>query len=532
MVLRSVALLALVACGSTSSAGPDARPPDAAAPDGPAVPIQTGTLITLADGKLRGAVDGGSRKFLGIPFAQPPVGDLRWRPPAAPTPWSDERDATQFGNRCPQPAGLLGALSVTEDCLYLNVWVPEPAPTRPAPVMLWLHGGGNTAGSASDPVPLNLGGAFYDGRALAETYGVVVVTTNYRLGPLGFYVDPDVGAAGNQGLLDQRAAMQWVQANIGAFGGDPANVLLFGQSAGSWDVCLHVAAPGSAGLFAHALSESGGCTTRQQTKAEAAASTAAFRTALGCTGADAAACLRAKAVADLLVAAPLDAGVPRWSFAAVVDGDVIPDQPRALYDAGKVAKVPYLLGSNADEGTLPGLVGPPVGNEQALRDQLAARYGAANVDAILALYPVTSFKSANAALQRIVGDANFVCATHDTARRAAAAGLTVRMYNFAFPLPVPLLMSLGATHGAEIAFVFDSVEGDAQATLGATLRGYWTRFAATGDPNGGDALVWPAFDGAHDVRLSFDADVTVVTDYRADDCTLWRTIYDASFQPG
>jgi para-nitrobenzyl esterase len=509
----------------------------------PGVAIQTGTLITLGDGQLQGEVVGNSRRFLGIPFARPPVGDLRWKAPAPNDPWTGVRDATQFGDRCAQLGSILNKASDAEDCLYLNVWVPDPAPTKPLPVMLWLHGGGNTTGSASDGVPLGLGPLFFDGRALAERYGVVVVTTNYRLGPLGFYYDPDVGAPGNQGLLDQRAAMRWVQSNIGVLGGDASRVTIFGQSAGSWDVCMHVAAPGSAGLFQRALSESGGCTAHIPTKADAAAATAAFRAALGCTAADGGVCMRSKSVAALLAPAPIDGGPdatlpggdfyqggrPRWWFGAIVDGDVLPDQPRALFDAGHVAKVPFLLGSNADEGTLFHLGATPVANEDELRAALARGFGAAAVDAIVRLYPVASFASADAALQRITGDSRFVCVTHDSARRAAAAGLTVRMYNFNFPLPIALLRSLGATHGAEIAYVFDSVDDDTQATLGEGIRGYWTRFAATGDPNGGGAPAWPTFDASHDVRMNLDATIAPVTDFRSDLCTFWRTFYDAGF---
>jgi para-nitrobenzyl esterase len=519
-----VALLGLAACSSSATSSPDARLPDAGQPDAAPVAIQSGTLITVHEGQLRGEVVGGSRRFLGIPYAKPPVGELRWKRPVSPEAWTGERDATHFGGRCPQPSSLLAAASDTEDCLYLNVWVPEPAPARPLPVMFWIHGGGNTTGSSSDPVPLGLGPLFFDGRALAEKYGVVVVTTNYRLGPLGLYADADAGAPGNQGLLDQRAALTWVQGNIGGFGGDPGNVTIFGQSAGSWDVCFHVASPGSAGLFARALSESGGCTTRQPSKDEAVAAAASFRGALGCAGGDGGSCMRGKTVAELLKA--FDASPLVGVF---VDGDVVPDQPRALYDAGRIAKVPYLLGSNADEGTLPGLVAKPVADENALKAQLVARFGASNADQILTLYPVASFDSANAALQRIQGDLAFVCVTHDTARRAAAAGLTVRMYDFAFPLPIPAFAFLGATHGAEIAFVFDSVDHPAQATVGESLRGYFTRYAATGDPNGAGALAWPAFSAAHDVRMSFDAELAVATDYRADACAFWRTLYDAEF---
>jgi para-nitrobenzyl esterase len=247
-------------------------------------------------------------------------------------------------------------------------------------------------------------------------------------------------------------------------------------------------------------------------------------------------------------------GAPAWVFNAVVDGDVLPDQPRALYDSGRIAKVPYILGSNSDEGTLFHFGSTPVDDEAGMRAALGRVWPASTVDQILALYPVASFASANAALERVTGDAVIVCPTRDAARRAAsrvghtmnavivcptrdaarraaAAGAPVRMYNFAFPLPIKSLTFLGATHGAEIAFVFDSVNDPSQATVGAAVRGYWTRFAATGDPNGDGALAWPAFSASSDTRLNFDTQPTVVSDFRKDVCDFWATLYDAEFTP-
>jgi para-nitrobenzyl esterase len=414
--------------------------------------------------------------------------------------------------------------------------------------MLWFHGGGNTSGAASDDVPLGVGGLFYDGKTLAERFGVVVVTSNYRVGPLGFFYHPALAAegspAGNQGLLDQRLAMEWVRDHIGAFGGDPDNVTIFGESAGSFDVCFHIASPGSAGLFQRAISESGGCTSRVPAKSEAAIGAAAFAAAMGCDGAaDVPACLRGKAVTDLLVAAPIDGGpasalpggdfyqggTPRWTMGPIVDGVVLPDQPRTLFDQGHVSKVPYILGSNTDEGTLFHVGATPVADEAAYRAALGRRFDPALVDDIVGLYPVAAFASANDALIRVTGDAGLVCPTHDSARRAAAAGMTVRMYAFDVPIPIPGLEFLGASHGAEIPFVFDSVAGDVQATVGELMRGAWTRFAATGDPNGGGSPVWPTFSAASDRRLELAPTPQVVEDYRADECAFWRTVYDQQF---
>src|SRR5262245_20092542 len=232
--------------------------------------IQKGTLLHLANGDVQGAVDGKTRKFLGIPYAAPPVGPLRWRPPGPVTPWQTTLQATAFAGSCAQLASIQGPASENEDCLYLNVWTPDPAPSKPLPVMVWFHGGGNQQGAAGDPIPFpGVTGHFYDAHVLAQERDVVVVTINYRLNVFGFFAHAALASedsaypyAGNQGLLDQRFALEWVHDNIAAFGGNPKKVTIFGESAGSQDTCLQVASPGTKKLFHRAISESGGCTTR------------------------------------------------------------------------------------------------------------------------------------------------------------------------------------------------------------------------------------------------------------------------------
>ena len=532
------------ACGDDSNdTGPDAgTEADAGGPDAG----QSSTLVTIADGQLEGSIDGQSRRFLGIPFAKPPVGELRWKAPVPNDPWSDVRPATEFGARCAQSQSIQGPASDNEDCLYLNVWTPASPPEEPLPVMVWFHGGGNENGATSDQAPLGVGGLFYDGRPLAE-HGVVVVTASYRLGPFGFFHHPQLAQegspSGNQGLLDQRRALEWVQENIGAFGGDSTKVTIFGESAGSIDVCLHVAADDPA-LFQRAISESGGCTTRMPTTIDVEDGVSAFVLAMDCQGAaDALACLRAKPVADLLTAPPIDGGpmevlpggpayqggAPRWSFGPVVDGTIVPDQPRTLFDQHMAADVSYILGSNTDEGTLFHIGATPVADENEYLAALGRRFGETLAAGIATVYPVEEFKTPDDALQRVTGDTGLVCGTHDTARRAAAAGLDVWMYNFALPIPIPALASLGATHGAEIAFVFGSVDGPEQATVGEPIRGYWTRLAATGDPNGDGAVPWPAFSATADARMNFNTVLTVVEDFRATQCEFWRGVYDQAF---
>ncbi len=507
--------------------------------------IQKGTLIHLADGDVQGTVNEQTRQFLGIPFAAPPVGTLRWRPPTPPAPWQDVLQANAFAGACAQLASIQGPASENEDCLYLNVWTPDPAPRKPLPVMVWFHGGGNQQGSAGDPVPFpGVPGHFYDAHVLAEERGVVVVTINYRLNVFGFFAHAALAGedsghpyAGNQGLLDQHAALVWVRANIAGFGGNPKRVTIFGESAGSQDTCLQVASPSSKKLFHRAISESGGCTTRHPTAAEGAATAATFATSAGCGAAsDPLTCLRAQPASALLAilrqSGTPGAIVPSFDFGPVIDGGFLPDQPRTLFDGGRYAKVPYILGSNTDEGTLFLLGTPPVTTDAAYLAALQARYGT-RADDVAAVYPASSFASPQDALARAFGDQILVCTTYDTARRAAAGGAHVYLYNFAREIPIAILqqLGLGAFHGSEIVYVFGSITPPTpeDGTLGQTIRGYWTRFARSGNPNGKGAVRWPRFKDKTDRRLDLDVEPSVLTAFRRHECEFWWSVYDAQF---
>lgn len=526
--------------------------------DGGAGSIQSGTEITISDGTLVGEVDGRTRRFLGIPFAAPPTDDRRWLPPQMTEPWDIPLDATEFSSACPQLGSTTSPeSSEDEDCLYLNVWTPDPAPTEPLPVMIWFHGGSNITGSTGDVIPfVQPPTLFYNGRGLVEEANVVVVTANYRLGVMGFFAHEAVSAespdsvSGNQGLLDQRMAMQWVRDNIAPFGGDAGNVTIFGESAGAFDVCFHIGSPGSRGLFHKAIGQSGGCTTALRIRTNAETEANVFAEAMGCGDAtDVAACLRAIPVANLLMEAPVDGaqdglpggglyagGTPRWRFAPIVDGVVLPDQPRQLFDNGDLAQVPYILGTNTDEGTLFHVLQQPVANEQEYLAALERGFGEMLAAQIAAEYPPGAFDSAQDALERVTGDGSLVCTTRDTAKRASAAGLEVFMYNFDRPIPISALESLNlrATHGAEIAYVFGSVGpelvGEDDLTLSATMRRYWGRFASNGDPNGGDDPAWPIFTSNGDVRLNFSVPITTVEDFRSDLCAFWESVYDQQFE--
>lgn len=334
--------------------------PDAVDDSGPDGDVQEDPArVTTASGDLQGAVVGATRVFLGVPYAAPPVGELRWRAPQPHAPWAEPRDATARGPSCPQPDFMNGVVAGDEDCLTLNLWAPVGAAR--APVMLWLHGGGYFVNSGGDPG--------YDGQRLSEATGSIVVTINYRLGALGFLAhaaladeDPAHLTAGNYGHEDQRAALEWVRDNIAAFGGDPANVTLFGQSAGATSTCLHMLSPRSSDLFQRAIIQSGDCGAFP--KPELEDQSAQVASALGCdVEADVLACLRAKP-ADEIVWTTID-----WGLGPVVDGWNIVVDPRAALAEGAIAsEVPVIMGTTRDEAGFDFGMGflPPVPDEESL----------------------------------------------------------------------------------------------------------------------------------------------------------------------
>jgi len=499
-----------------------------------ATPSDDGLRVKIESGEIEGQranTDTNVRAFLGIPYAKPPVGELRWAPPQKPESWTAPRSTKEYGARCAQLEStvLQNAASDTEDCLYLNVWAPAAAPKQKLPVMVWIHGGGNVNGSASEPVPYLLTGHFYSGEHLAAR-DVVVVSLNYRLGVLGFLSHPQLsgegGHSGNQGLLDQQLALAWVKQNIAQFGGDPSNVTIFGESAGSLDVCLHVASPKSRGLFQRAISQSGGCTTLQTTSAVAQQRSAELAQKLGCNGDDSLACVRGKSTSELLAAAT---GI---SFGPIVDGAFLPEQARALFDKGDIAKVPYILGSNTDEGTLFTQQLSNVTTDEAYRAAITQRVGAQATEAVLQRYPVSNFKDEpkpyQAALARVFGDQSLVCSTYDAALRAAKAGAPTWLYNFDIPSNVG---NLGATHGAELVYVFGTSPNltEEQQRASDGIQGYWTNLAKKGDPNGQGLAEWPKFSAENDVRINLALEFKQVEKFRSSECELWRSLYDANY---
>lgn len=465
---------------------------------------QSDPIVTVTGGQIRGAALAGGAVFKGIPFAAPPTGERRWREPMPVQSWSGIRDATKFGAICPQqPSPIVGEAIKTagEDCLFLNVWTAQwPAAGAARPVMVWIPGGGNFAGAASQAV--------YDGEALARR-GVVVVTLNYRLGAFGFFSHPALTresprrASGNQGILDQIAALRWVQENIARFGGDPKNVTIFGESAGSLDVSVLLTSPLSKGLFHRAIAESGPVVLVGEpstlVEAEKRGQAAASRwKILADASLDT---LRAVSTADILAAEAnlFGDGIANAfpNLGITVDGYVFPRKPAHIFATGAQYRVPMLLGNNGRE-QVPGSV-----LAKDLPQAIADAYGPLAPRAVK-LYVGAPDPVYGTPAEQWGTDTSFRCATVAQAMWHAAAGNPTFHYEFTH---VPLeRAALGATHASELSHVFGTYQQgvigvgpiaratDADARLSDVMQRYWTNFAKTGDPNGPGVPNWPKFD--------------------------------------
>lgn len=523
---RWLCLALMAACSSKSNQSPDmAGPaPDMATSDPLSIPTDKGIV--------HGMQTGTTRAFLGIPYAAPPTGSLRWKPPQPADAWSSPRDATRLGPHCPQldffNTGYDAASS--EDCLTLNVWTPADT-TAPHAVMVWIHGGGFVLGGSDFST--------YDGTNLSAAGNVVVVSLNYRLGPLGFLAhsaltaeDPAHPGSGSWGMEDQRAALKWVQNNIAAFGGNPLNVTLFGESAGGISTCLHSLSTPTAGLFHRALIESGPCGLPLPTQAQAETQGTQLATALGCTSGDVLACMRGKSAQQVTTALPLKAGFflgPGASWGPVVDNVNWTQQPLAAIQTGQLAKVPALLGANKDEGTLfVQLAQLNLMTDTDYQNAITATFGAKNSAAIVAEYPAASYSSRNAAYADVLGDGLFVCPTKGVAAYFAAGGMPTFLYSFQHTF-VSAFGNIGAFHSAEIPFVFGNAEygtslsADEQL-LSQAMQRYWTRFAAAGDPNGTNAVAWPPYLLATDSNLNLYLTITSGTGYKKAKCDFWFSL--------
>ncbi|SDR79476.1 carboxylesterase/lipase family protein [Actinopolymorpha singaporensis] len=491
-----------LAAGPPTAVGPP--PSTAGTPDRPVVRTDRGPVAGTATDHYR--------LFQGIPYAAPPTGRLRWANPRPAAHWDGVRTATNPGNPCPQGPGEVPGGSTTEDCLYLNVASPATAgpttagPKRPRPVVVWVHGGGFTSGAGSS----------YDARRLAVRGDVVVVTVNYRLGVFGYFALPGLRGSGDFGLQDQLAALRWVRRNIAAFGGDPHNVTLAGESAGGMSTCAFLTAPAAAGLFQKGIMQSGSCLLDWPENTwypgmpafapyaplaqveEFGRETAADLHCADPQTAVALACLR-KVAPERLLAVDQPYNMPAYGT------PLLPRDPAVALRAGHFRKVPVISGGNRDEGAgnAAALQHNQPLTEQGYLDLLTGTFGADAGRQVAAHYPVAAFGTPAQAWAAVISDRPWACPTL-RGTQLLARRTTTYAYEFAdrtapnLGAPPPPNFRLGASHAFDLPYVFDfSAYGlrldPAQQHLSDQMVGYWTRFAATGNPNGPGLPAWRAF---------------------------------------
>jgi para-nitrobenzyl esterase len=471
--------------------------------------------VKIDAGTLEGTVNSDSsiRIFRGVPFAAPPVGNLRWQPPQPVRPWTGVRKADQFGPHCVQGQVFSDIVfrdkEMSEDCLNLTVWAPSKPTAARLPVYVWFYGGGFAAGCEDEPR--------YDGESFAKK-GIVVVNVNYRLGIFGFFSHPELTAesahkaSGNYGLLDQMAALQWVHRNIAAFGGDPNKVTIGGESAGSLSVSAQMASPLSRDLFQQAVGESGAFFgmvggRKMASLAESEKQGAAFATAIGAASlAD----LRAKSAADLLKDASKNGdGMAFWPN---VDGYFLPTDVQSIFAQGKQSRIPLLAGWNADEVRMMVMMPKEKPNAKTFPERLRQQFKD-NADAALKVYPASNDDEALRSAGDLASDSFIVFGTWKWLEMQTKTGKPVYRFEFDRTVPIPDAMkstapglkSLGSAHAAELEYVFNmlpSKKADWQPedqTVAETMNAYWANFIKTGDPNGAGLNKWPNFTKTHEV---------------------------------
>ncbi|MFF5497724.1 carboxylesterase/lipase family protein [Streptomyces aquilus] len=509
-----------------------------------AVPADSGGLIVTTDtGRLQGKHADSADQYLGVPYAAPPVGKLRWQPPQRATSWSGVRQATEYADRCLQSGGrgTTSATTDSEDCLYLNVYTPTGAKAghKRLPVLLWIHGGSLKNGSGNE----------YDGSQIADSQNVVVVSINYRLGVFGYLNVPGLSADGdgNYGMLDQIAALQWTQRNIASFGGDPGQVTIAGESAGAISVCGLIASPKAGRLFNKAIMESGVCESLTET--EATARSTAYANAVGCTDTAAqAACLRTRSADDLLAASGSLADSSGTLLPTSGTAE-LPLPPGTALGSGRFNHVPVLIGVNHDEARMFALsysAATEAQYEQTIRDE----YGAA-ADAVLARYPYRSYPSpytATYAVGDVWTDSGYMiglggCPAEQLGQDFADEQARTYFYEFddqdapsALSAALPGF-DVGAAHATELPYLWSHFGGDeplsaqfttAQRRLAKEMTDYWGSFVRTGSPNAhaSHQAAWPSYRSGHlmSLRPGGSAAITSAA-YRTDhQCGFWNSI--------
>ena len=524
--------------------------------------LAASTKVTALDGTFEGKFDttGAMREFLGIRYAQPPIGNLRWKPPQPVTPSFATQNATQFGSHCPQVFSPFGNASATEDCLFLNVYTPNGSDDQNSdgddarPVMVWIHGGALVVGESNE----------YDASKLVQR-GVIVVTINYRLGALGFLAHPALSGesaehiSGNYGIEDQQAALQWVRRNIRAFGGDPNRVTMFGESAGGLSTFTNLVSPTAAGLFQRAIVESGGYMLTLPTLAQTQTAGTTFANAVGCNQSTSAAvltCLRALPISTILADQALTFPAGSLGPAPNVDGKVLTQSIGTALGSGRFNRVPLINGTNHSEWNLfvaedfdlvPG-VGPVTSATYSAA--IGATVGPAAVPLVLPHYPVTSFPTPDQGIGSLGTDAIFACAGH-FADELTSPFVPTFAYEFNDPNPPqnflpPVSFPYGASHASEIQYIFPTANPSgfglnlaqtpltpAQQQLSDRMVGYWTEFARNGDPNKSGQPVWPRFNRSQQTMQSLVPPTpTTETNFATvHQCAFWDALSGRTLPP-
>jgi len=495
--------------------------------------IESGLISGTALGE-----DKAVRVYKGIPYAAPPVGDLRWKPPQPVAPWKGVRDCTEFGTACPQGNMLqiygLTLPEMSEDCLFLNVWTGATSPAERLPVMVWIHGGGNSAGWSHQPS--------YEGEAFARR-GIVLVTINYRLGLFGFFAHPLLSkesehkVSGNYGILDQIASLRWVQKNIAAFGGDPDCVTIFGESAGGMDVIVLCVSPLSRGLFHRAIIQSGSAIwsmnhLRRASPTGESSEANGESLANELVGEDVDDVLAAlRAIPAEKLVEKIESGL---RFGPTVDGWVMTDYPANVYKKGLQHDVPLLAGTNADEGSLFALRISP-GSDEGRLDALRQRWGK-YADEIMAMYPTDTAEQKRDVMNRFLTDTMFLAPTRATVRAMSTVSSNAYLYQFTREQQTGRLKAFGAFHGSEIPYVFNSSGPtglkeeevpEIDRKLATAMITYWAQFAKTGDPNGNGLPEWPVYDAVSDQHLELGETIKIGSGLRKEACDVLDRIVAA-----
>jgi para-nitrobenzyl esterase len=535
----ALALALVTGCSSSNTQQSQNRELDAGTDSGIATPptcseSDAGACSAcIRQGALAGSGSDGVCSYLGIPYAKPPVDELRFAAPVPAGGWNGVRDATQFATACVQAStgvALTGGAPTGEDCLYLNVWTPATSPGKPLPVMVFIYGGGYTTGATNT----------YIGSALAARGPAVIVSMNYRLGALGFFAHPDLDKqradkpSGSDAIRDQQLALAWVHDNIAAFHGDPANVTLFGESAGSAAIGVHVVSPGSHGLVSRFIMESGVSVHGVASGIEPVTPQDRYRLTEQmandlCPGAsDVIGCLR-KLPADQIMqwTPPSDAdagaaGGPVIQWVPVIEGKggVLPDTPDALMQSDQFNPGEILLGTNKNEFGFFQLIGAgaKVSTLEDMRAHVKAQFGDKAGDDLMAIYAPDSSVDPNEAYVTLMTDAMFRCQTRHFARLAAAHGRKVYLYSFEQGT---------AYHSEELIYVFGkgnftlALDGSPDPSLVDAIQGYWVDFARTGNPNAAGLVSWPLYDATTDRHMTLVSPPVSASGLQKAGCDYW-----------